>query len=98
MARVTKKDIGGCASRLADDLGKKFGGCWVRKKGKLEAIVGCWEVDYNPTYGGAVIQEMMNTRGGVHQPFGSMRRKGRDFCDTTRFAQDAIRLYKKRKK
>lgn len=98
MARITKKDIGGCASRLADDLGKKFGGCWVRKKGKRQSIVGCWEVDYNPTYGGAVIQEMINTKGGVHQPFGSMRRKPREFCDTTRFAQDTIRLSKKRRK
>jgi len=94
--RVTKKDVGGCASRLADDLGKKFGGCWVRKNGKLQAVVGCWEVDFNPTYGGAVIQEMVNTSGGVHMPFGMMRRKARDFCDTTRFAQDAIRLYKKK--
>jgi len=95
--RVTKKDVGGCASRLADDLGKKFGGCWVRKNGKLQSIVGCWEVDYNPTYGGAVIQEMVNVSGGVHQPFGPMRRKPGDFCDATRFAQDAIRLYKKKR-
>lgn len=95
--RYTKKDVGGCASRLADDLGKKFGACWTRKDGKLQAVVGCWSVDYNPTYGGAVIEEIVNTGGGVTHPFGSMRRKAREFCDTTRFAQDAIRLYKKRK-
>ena len=90
--RVTKKDVGGCASRLADDLGKKFGGCWRRKNGKLEAVVGCWTVDYNPTYGGAVIQEIVSKGGGVTQPFGPMRRKPGVFCETTRFAQDALRV------
>ncbi len=97
MARTSKKDLGGCASRLAKDLGKKYGKCWVRKNGKTQAVVGCWEVDYNPTYGGAVIQEIVSKGGGVRQPFGSMRRKPREFCDTTRFAQDALRLKKRRK-
>ena len=95
--RYTKKDVGGCASRLADDLGKKFGGCWVRKEGKLKAIVGCWTVDYNPTYGGAQIQEIVNVGGGVTLPFGPRRLKAREFCETTRFAQDAIKIYKRKK-
>ncbi|GAH01867.1 unnamed protein product, partial [marine sediment metagenome] len=66
--------------------------------GGLESEVGCWTVDYNAIYGGAVIQEIVSKGGGVTQPFGAMRRKPREFCETTRFAQDAIRLYKKRKK
>lgn len=97
--RYTKKDVGKCAARLAKDLGHKFGDCWKKKEGGgLESEIGCWTVDYNAIYGGAVIQEIMSKGGGVTQPFGSMRRKPREFCETTRFAQDAIRLYKKMKK
>jgi len=96
MARYTKKDVIGCARRLAEDLDKPFGNCWKRVEGKPKATVGCWDVDYNATYGGAVINEIVNEAGGIHQPFGPMRRKAREFCDTTRFAMDAIKLFKKK--
>ena len=98
MARVTKKQMLGCARRLVKDLDGQFGNCIIKKNGKFAGFkVGCWDVDYNPTYGGAVLYQIATEGGGQSQPFGSMRRKPSEFCDTTRFAQDAIRLCKKRK-
>src|SRR5439155_4522318 len=58
------------------------------------ARVGAWALDYNPIYGGFVIEEMYNEGGGVSQPFGSMRRGARDFCDAVYFAENALRAAK----
>ncbi len=55
------------------------------------AAVGAWSLDHNSVYGGFVIHEMMNVGGGVSEPFGSMRRNAREFCDAVYFAENALR-------
>ena len=43
---------------------------------------GAWELDYNPTYGGCVIEEIAsNGRTWTHHPFGAERRSPREFVD-----------------
>ena len=74
-------------------LGKEHDDCWVKEKdGKNRAKVGCWYLDYNAIYGGAVVHEMMNEGGGVNQPFGSTRRKPRDFCDAVSMVEHALEI------
>ena len=98
MTRYTRKDAERCAIRLAETLGKKIGKCWIKKNGKNVAIIGCWDLDYNPTYGGAVIEEIINVGGGVTHPFGSRRMKADSFCQATRMAQDAVNIDRKKRK
>ncbi len=96
--RYTKKDARKCGEAFAKGMGKKFGDCWTKKKGGgLKADVGCWNVDYNSIYGGAVITEISNEAGGITHPFGSMRRKPSEFCDTVHFASRAIEIARKGK-
>ena len=40
MKKKTKSEK--CAMRLANALGKKFGGCWKREDGKNISTKGCW--------------------------------------------------------
>lgn len=89
--RYGRKDAERCGRRLAEAVGKEkdFGKCWRRKNG-IEAKVGCWRLDYNPVYGGAVIEEIHTVGGGITQPFGMMRRKPREFCDAVDMAIKAI--------
>ena len=96
--KYTHKDAEKATARLAKALGKEAEGCWKRdKSGKLKSKVGCWTMDYNSIYGGAVINEMANESGGVREPFGSMRRKPREFVDSVNMAVTAVEIYKKRK-
>lgn len=57
----------------------------VRAKGKRIAKsyndVGAWRLDYNPTYGGVVIEEIINEQGGVDMPLGYSRQSPREFCE-----------------
>jgi hypothetical protein len=70
------------------------GTLWTLEGNENSARVGAWGLDYNPTYGGFVIEEIFNEGGGVSQPFGSMRRSARDFCDAVYFAENALRAAK----
>ena len=97
MDRYTKKDAENCAGRLAKSLGKKFGNCWSRKGNENKAEIGCWTLDNNPTYGGSVIEEIMNESGGVDTPFGSKRLKPEAFCDAMRIAEKAVEIAKEKK-
>jgi len=94
--RYTEKDAIKCGKRLADILGKKFGSCLIRVDEESKWVIGCWDVDYNPIYGGAVIDEIVNEAGAIHKPLGAMRRKPREFCDTVSFAEEAIKLHEKK--
>src|SRR5438046_873108 len=58
------------------------------------AAVGAWSLDHNSVYGGFVIHEIFNAGGGVSEPFGSMRRSAREFCDAVYFAENALRAAK----
>jgi hypothetical protein len=71
---------------------KSVGTLWTREGSDNRAHVGAWTLDCNPTYGGYVIEEIANEGGGVTQPFGSMRRNAREFCDAVYFAENAIRF------
>ena len=93
---VTKQEK--CAESLARKLGKKFGNCWKRKNGKNVAIKGCWKIDDNTIYGGSVIEEIFNEGGGVDHPFGPQRRKPKNFCETTRFAERTIEIKEQSKR
>jgi hypothetical protein len=93
--RYTEKDAIQCGKRLADTLGKKFGNCLIKEDGN-KWVIGCWDVDYNPIYGGAVIDEIANEDGGITKPFGAMRLKPREFCDTVWFAEEAIKIQEKK--
>jgi len=70
------------------------GQLWLRQGSDNVAFVGAWMLDHNSVYGGFVIEEMYNTGGGVTQPFGSMRRNAREFCDAVYFAENALRAAK----
>jgi len=70
------------------------GTLWTRQGSENHARVGAWTLDHNAIYGGYVIEEMYNEGGGVSQPFGSMRRSARDFCDAVAFAENALRAAK----
>jgi len=92
--RYTKKDVERCAKSLASEMGHEFGNCYRKVGDGYKWQVGCWQVDNNPTYGGSVIQEIAGDSGGVRTPFGAMRRKPREFCETVQFAEKAVRLSK----
>jgi hypothetical protein len=85
--RFTRTDAEGAFQRLAEALHKPTD-CWI-EGGK--ARVGAWRLDYNPTYGGAVIEEMMNEGGGVRRPLGDYRMSPREFYYAVRMSLDALR-------
>jgi hypothetical protein len=49
----------------------------VTKRNKVN--VGSWSLDYNPIYGGYNIEEVMSEGGGINHPFGSTRKKPKQF-------------------
>jgi len=77
--RYTEKDAKNSFKRLVDCLGKTIH-CWEQVNGKNKSTIGAWEFDYNPIYGGAVINEIVNEQGGIDHPFGSTRLKPFEFC------------------
>lgn len=77
--RYTRKDAEKALDRLANACGRTVG-----------YGPGEWHLDYNAIYGGCAVREMMPTGSGERDPFGSMRRSPRDFCDAVRFALDAL--------
>jgi hypothetical protein len=90
----------------SDDYGNLFKGdyyepdlleekLWTRTGNENRAYVGAWTLDHNSVYGGFVIEEIHNDGGGVSQPFGSMRRNAREFCDAVYFAENALRAVSK---
>lgn len=83
-----------CFKRLAEALGKKHSDCWQDGKG----IVGCWELDCNPYYGGCVIEEIDNEAGGVILPVVSFRLPPKQFCQAVRFAEGVLEIERKRPK
>jgi hypothetical protein len=101
--RYTRKDIQNCGRRLAQAVGHEFGddmsGCYEKQQvdGKWKPKEGCLRVDYNPTYGGSIVEQMVGEQGGVQHPFGEGRLKGYEFCRATRYGEGAVELYKKRK-
>ena len=69
----------------AECLIKDASGKWICQE-------GAWELDYNPSYGGYIINEMCNGTGGVRQPVLAHRVSGREFVDMCRTLLAARRL------
>jgi hypothetical protein len=82
--RYTRKDADRCFQRLLNATGKR--------RAFAYNDVGGWELDCNATYGGCTVHEISSASGGVFLPFGTSRRPPREFCDTVRFADDAVVL------
>lgn len=91
MVRYTRKDAERQFERLCEELGKPMGHYRECAEGevsnmengqKYSTIPGGWALDYNPTYGGCVIEELSPVPGEtwISQPFGSTRRSPREFC------------------
>ena len=60
--RYTRKYAEGCFRRLAEALGKDIA------EGENFYKIGAWELSYNPIYGGAIIEEIVNSSRGVTRP------------------------------
>lgn len=77
MDRYTIKDAEQCFERLLTTLGKR--------KARSYNDVGGWRLDYNPTYGGVIIEEIINPHGGINHPIIGSRLTSREFCQTINF-------------
>ena len=85
--RIGRKEVEKAFERLMSLLGKR------PAKGYKD--VGGWRLDANSTYGGYIVEEIVNEAGGITQPLGSMRMKAQAFYDACHFAEDVIRVYEK---
>lgn len=91
MDRYTRKDAERAYIRLRDALGKKEN-VWTREGNENRPVVGGWNLDWNPTYGGGVVEEICNENGGVNMPLGYQRRNAREFVAAVQFALDVLRV------
>lgn len=91
MDRYTRKDAEKAFEHLCQELGKPVGHYRKVNPGEVSnmgedriitTIPGGWTLDYNPTYGGCVIEELSPNPGEtwISHPFGSTRRSPREFC------------------
>jgi hypothetical protein len=89
--RYTLKDADKAFERLCEELGKPMGHYRKCADGEpsnmangqtFSTIPGGWALDYNPTYGGCVVQELSPNPGEtwVRSPLGDRRRSPREFC------------------
>ena len=82
MERGTKAQVDRVFARLLEVLGKRLA--------KSYKDVGGWQLDYNPTYGGYMIEEIHNDKGGVCTPMGQRRMPAREFHEALHFAISAV--------
>ena len=67
-----------------------------RKDGKgMQCNVGAWRLDYNPTYGGCIVEEAYNDGGAVTHPFGEGRKSPAEFVACVNFALYALDMDRK---
>lgn len=81
--RTTVKNMTSAMERLAIASGHKIATNY--------SDVGAWELDYNPTYGGARINEIVNEHGGITAPLGDRRSSPAMFCFCCEFAIRALK-------
>ena len=81
--RYTRKDAERAFERLIKALGGRIATAYND--------IGAYRLDWNGTYGGGNIEQIINKGGAVCQPFGGQRHNAREFCDMVRFAMDALR-------
>lgn len=94
--RYTRKDAERCFENLANAMNKEAGDCWEKADDKWKAKIGCWQLDYNPIYGGCVVREIFNEAGAVTEPLGTRRFPPREFCDIASMIIRAIEIIKKK--
>jgi hypothetical protein len=82
MDKYTRKDAEAAFDRLIKAIGGRVATSYKD--------VGAYRLDWNGTYGGGNIELIVSEGGGVSQPFGMQRRNAREFCDSVRFAMDAL--------
>ncbi len=92
--KVQRKDVEAAVARLAARLGKPSGPAWVKREDGIgnRARVGVWELDYNPIYGGYVVEEIHNEAGGICRPLGDTRMKGEQFLEALYMVNRALDL------
>ena len=71
--RYNQKYAAGWFRRLAEALGKDIA------EGDNFYKVGAWKLDYNPIYGGAIIEEIFNKGRAVSRPLTEYRLKPFEF-------------------
>jgi len=76
--RYTRKDAERAFVRLCGMTGHRPARAWND--------VGGWLFDWNGTYGGGVVAEVVTDGGGQSHPLGDRRRTAREFCDAVYFA------------
>ncbi len=70
--RITKGHVERVFAAVAKAYGRSTDP-WGEYKKTRKATVGAWSLDYNPHYGGWVIEEIHSEAGGVTTPFGDRR-------------------------
>ena len=86
MTRITKANVEAAFKALCKELGKRAATSWND--------VGAWRLDHVASYGGYVIEEIINEHGAVDHPINSVRMKGNEFYDTVWFALRLLELKK----
>jgi hypothetical protein len=80
--RYTRRDAERAFGRLCEFTGHRVAASYKD--------VGGWRLDGNATYGGYVVEEIVNEGGAITHPLGEMRRPARDFCYSVNFAARVI--------
>lgn len=90
--RKTEKDARAAMARIAEALGHPVGGYVkdVTAPTRYRAVIGAWDLDYNPTYGGCIVTEIVTDGGGITHPLGDSRETPAVFCAMVRFALRAL--------
>lgn len=93
MSRVTQNQVNEVLRQFARAMGRSTV-VWKRNEdgNGYTANVGAWFLDYNPTYGGYVIQEMFNDGGAVALPLTENRMSGSEIIQAMRFAMRCIQI------
>ena len=93
MSRVTQSQVNEVFKHFAKTMGRSTV-AWERSEdgNGYTANVGAWILDYNPTYGGYVINEMFNDGGAVTLPLTETRMSGSEIVQAMRFAMRCIQI------
>ena len=100
--RYTRKDAEAALQRLTKALDKPLGHYRPCAQGEsnmganhtFTTIPGGWALDYNPVYGGCVIEELADVPGEtwIRHPMGERRMSPREFVQMCNRAIDAVSI------
>lgn len=92
MDKITRSMLEASLGRVAVKVGKTAGNPWRTINGKNVATVGCWTLDYNPVYGGYIVEETVNAAGGVTHPLLGRRVSARELWNQLYAGNAALTL------